>query len=119
MFECCLKHALFLEAFSQCTNYPVSQLAISKYMPYIFLWNMHKTLILPFLSLLQLSQEIQLRQNEASRESRKKEKMERELKQLHVDLENKVAEMKIMQQGMQKNKEELQKLEQQLKEQKV
>lgn len=37
MFECCLKHALFLEAFSQCTNYPVSQLAISKYMPYIFL----------------------------------------------------------------------------------
>lgn len=60
-----------------------------------------------------------MRQNEASRETRKKEKMERELKQLQNELEFKVADIKTMQQGLNKNKEELLKCEQQLKEQKV
>ncbi|KAM3835804.1 cilia- and flagella-associated protein 58 [Vipera latastei] len=67
----------------------------------------------------QLHQEIQMRQNEASRETRKKEKMERELKQLQNELEYKVADIKTMQQGLNKSKEELLKCEQQLKEQKI
>ncbi|XP_048360877.1 cilia- and flagella-associated protein 58 isoform X2 [Sphaerodactylus townsendi] len=78
-----------------------------------------KTKMMADSTISQLNQEIQLRQNEASRESRKKEKIERELKQLHLDLDNKMNEMKAMQQGLNKNKEELLRLEQQLKEQKI
>uniref|UniRef100_A0A8D0BN97 Cilia and flagella associated protein 58 n=1 Tax=Salvator merianae TaxID=96440 RepID=A0A8D0BN97_SALMN len=70
-------------------------------------------------TIAQLNQEIQLRQNEASRDARKKEKVEREMKQLQMELESKVTEMKTMQQGMNKSKEELLKVEQQLKEQKI
>ncbi|XP_058044179.1 cilia- and flagella-associated protein 58 [Ahaetulla prasina] len=70
-------------------------------------------------TIAQLHQEIQMRQNEASRETRKKEKMERELKQLQNELEFKVADIKTMQQGLNKSKEELLKCEQQLKEQKI
>lgn len=68
---------------------------------------------------MQLQQEIQVRQNEASRDSRRKDKLERELKQLQTELDNKITDMKTMQQAMNRNKEELLKLEQQLKEQKV
>lgn len=60
-----------------------------------------------------------MRQNEASRETRKKEKMERELKQLQNELEYKMTDIKTMQQCLNKSKEELLKCEQQLKEQKV
>ncbi|XP_042636749.1 cilia- and flagella-associated protein 58 [Orycteropus afer afer] len=67
----------------------------------------------------QFQQEIQLRQNEASRESRKKEKLEKELKQIQTDMDTKQSEIKALQQYVQKSKEELQKLEQQLKEQKI
>uniref|UniRef100_G3TWZ9 Cilia and flagella associated protein 58 n=1 Tax=Loxodonta africana TaxID=9785 RepID=G3TWZ9_LOXAF len=67
----------------------------------------------------QFQQEIQLRQNEASRESRKKEKLEKELKQIQTDMDSKQSEIKALQQYVQKSKEELQKLEQQLKEQKI
>ncbi|XP_026560435.1 cilia- and flagella-associated protein 58 [Pseudonaja textilis] len=70
-------------------------------------------------TIAQLHQEIQMRQNEASRETRKKEKMERELKQLQNELEFKIADIKTMQQGLNKSKEELLKCEQQLKEQKI
>uniref|UniRef100_A0A8C5WWS3 Cilia and flagella associated protein 58 n=1 Tax=Laticauda laticaudata TaxID=8630 RepID=A0A8C5WWS3_LATLA len=70
-------------------------------------------------TIAQLHQEIQMRQNEASRETRKKEKMERELKQLQNELELKIADIKTMQQGLNKSKEELLKCEQQLKEQKI
>lgn len=69
--------------------------------------------------LLQLQQEIQLHQNEASREARKKEKMERELKNLLAEMGNKQAEIKNLQQHIQRNKEEQLKMEQHLKEQKV
>ncbi|KAH0506977.1 Cilia- and flagella-associated protein 58 [Microtus ochrogaster] len=67
----------------------------------------------------QFQQEIQHRQNEASRESRKKEKLEKELKQIQTDMDSRQTEIKALQQYMQKSKEELQRLEQQLKEQKI
>uniref|UniRef100_A0A2K6SGQ3 Cilia and flagella associated protein 58 n=1 Tax=Saimiri boliviensis boliviensis TaxID=39432 RepID=A0A2K6SGQ3_SAIBB len=67
----------------------------------------------------QFQQEIQQRQNEASREFRKKEKLEKELKQIQADMDARQTEIKALQQYVQKSKEELQKLEQQLKEQKI
>ncbi|KAM4852432.1 cilia- and flagella-associated protein 58 [Thomomys bottae] len=67
----------------------------------------------------QYQQEIQHRQNEASRETRKKEKLEKELKQLQVDMDTRQTEIRALQQYVQKSKEELQRLEQQLKEQKI
>ncbi|XP_054546374.1 cilia- and flagella-associated protein 58-like [Talpa occidentalis] len=67
----------------------------------------------------QFQQEIQLRQNEASRETRKKEKLEKELKQIQTDMDTRQSEIKALQQYVQKSKEELQRLEQQLKEQKI
>ncbi|XP_068807258.1 cilia- and flagella-associated protein 58 [Struthio camelus] len=70
-------------------------------------------------SIMQLQQEIQLRQNEATREARKKEKMEKELKNLLAEMDNKQAEIKTLQQHIQKNKEEQLKVEQHLKEQKI
>lgn len=73
----------------------------------------------PLCSSPQFQQEIQHRQNEASRESRKKEKLEKELRQIQMDMDNKQTEIRALQQYMLKSKEELQRLEQQLKEQKV
>ncbi|NWI16614.1 CFA58 protein, partial [Crypturellus soui] len=70
-------------------------------------------------SIMELQQEIQLRQNEATREARKKEKMEKELKNLLAEMDSKQAEIKTLQQHMQKNKEEQLKVEQHLKEQKI
>ncbi|GAB5578766.1 cilia- and flagella-associated protein 58 isoform X3 [Prionailurus iriomotensis] len=67
----------------------------------------------------QFRQEIQQRQNEASRESRKKEKLEKELRQIQTDMDTRQTEIRALQQYVQKSKEELQKLEQQLKEQKI
>ncbi|XP_050813955.1 cilia- and flagella-associated protein 58 isoform X1 [Gopherus flavomarginatus] len=70
-------------------------------------------------SIDQFQQEIQMRQNEASRESRKKDKLEKELKHIQVEMDNKQSEIKALQQHVLKSKEELLKLEQQLKEQKI
>uniref|UniRef100_A0A8B9ZG90 Cilia and flagella associated protein 58 n=1 Tax=Anas platyrhynchos TaxID=8839 RepID=A0A8B9ZG90_ANAPL len=66
-----------------------------------------------------LQQEIQMRQNEASREARKKEKMEKELKNLQAEMDNKQSEIKNLQQVIHKNKEEQVKMERHLKEQKI
>ncbi|PKK28062.1 cilia and flagella associated protein 58 [Columba livia] len=70
-------------------------------------------------SLIQLQLEMQLRQNEVSREARKKEKMEKELKSLQDEIGKKQTEIKNLQQRIQKNKEEQQKMEHHLKEQKI
>ncbi|XP_065699778.1 cilia- and flagella-associated protein 58 [Patagioenas fasciata] len=70
-------------------------------------------------SLMQLQLEMQLRQNEVSREARKKEKMEKELKSLQDEIGKKQTEIKNLQQHIQKNKEEQQKMEHHLKEQKI
>uniref|UniRef100_A0A803JYP9 Cilia and flagella-associated protein 58 n=1 Tax=Xenopus tropicalis TaxID=8364 RepID=A0A803JYP9_XENTR len=69
--------------------------------------------------IIQFQQEIQMRQNEASRESRKKEKLEKDLRGLQSEAEAKQLEIKSMQQNLTRNKEELQRLEQQLKENKI
>ncbi|XP_043911882.1 cilia- and flagella-associated protein 58 [Protopterus annectens] len=70
-------------------------------------------------AIAQLQQDIQVRKNESSRETRRKEKMEKELKQLQADLDVKQVEIKQLQHHQQKNKEEQAKLEQLLKEQKI
>ncbi|NWS57230.1 CFA58 protein, partial [Chunga burmeisteri] len=70
-------------------------------------------------SVMQLQQEIQLRHNEASRDARKREKMENELKNLLAEIGNKQDEIKNLQQHIQKSKEEQLKMEQHLKEQKI
>ena len=68
---------------------------------------------------MQLNQDIQVRSNEAQRESRKKDKLERELKQSKADLDAKNSEIKSLTGQIEKHKTENQRLEQQLKEQKV
>ncbi|NXL98946.1 CFA58 protein, partial [Tyrannus savana] len=69
-------------------------------------------------SVLQLQQDIQLRQNEELREARKKEKMEIELTNLLAEMDKKQAEIQNLQQQIQRNKEEQLQMEQQLREQK-
>ncbi|NWR74985.1 CFA58 protein, partial [Centropus unirufus] len=70
-------------------------------------------------AVMQLQEEIQLQQNEASREARKKEKMEKELKDLLAEMSDKQAEIKNLQQHIERKKEEELKLEEHLKEQKI
>lgn len=67
----------------------------------------------------QLQQELQVQQNEISREMRLKEKLDKEVKQLHIDMESKMGEIKALNLQGQRGKEEQQRLEQQLKELKV
>ncbi|XP_076607181.1 cilia- and flagella-associated protein 58 [Chaetodon auriga] len=66
-----------------------------------------------------LQQELQVQQNEISREMRLKEKLDKEVKQLHVDMEAKMGDIKALNQQAQRAKEEQQRLEQQLKELKI
>ncbi|XP_036406733.1 cilia- and flagella-associated protein 58-like [Megalops cyprinoides] len=70
-------------------------------------------------TILQLQQDIQVRQNECSRETRRKEKLEKEVKQLHSELDAKQSEIKVLNLQSQRSKEEQQRLEQQLREQKI
>ncbi|XP_070700110.1 cilia- and flagella-associated protein 58 [Pempheris klunzingeri] len=67
----------------------------------------------------QLQQELQVQQNEISREMRLKEKLDKEVKQLHIDMEAKMGDIKALNVQGQRAKEEQQRLEQQLKELKV
>lgn len=67
----------------------------------------------------ELSQDIQVRNNEAQRETRKRDKMDREMKQTKADLDSKNSEIKAMQTQIQRYKEDITKLEQQLKEQRI
>ncbi|XP_041657963.1 cilia- and flagella-associated protein 58 [Cheilinus undulatus] len=67
----------------------------------------------------QLQQELQVQQNEISREMRFKEKLDKEVKQLHNDIEAKMADIKALNTQGQRAKDEQQRLEQQLKELKV
>ncbi|XP_063751732.1 cilia- and flagella-associated protein 58 isoform X2 [Eleginops maclovinus] len=70
-------------------------------------------------NIAQLQQELQVQQNEISREMRLKEKLDKEVKQLQVDMEAKVGEMKALNVQGQRAKEEQQRLEQQLRELKM
>ncbi|XP_068577374.1 cilia- and flagella-associated protein 58 [Cebidichthys violaceus] len=67
----------------------------------------------------QLQQELQVQQNESSREMRLKEKLDKEVKQLHIDMEAKMGDIKALSLQGQRAKEEQQRLEQQLKELKM
>ncbi|XP_023121554.1 cilia- and flagella-associated protein 58 [Amphiprion ocellaris] len=67
----------------------------------------------------QLQQELQVQQNEISREMRLKEKLDKEVKQLHIDMEARMGDIKALNLQGQKAKEEQQRLEQQLKELKI
>ncbi|ROL46490.1 Cilia- and flagella-associated protein 58 [Anabarilius grahami] len=66
-----------------------------------------------------LQQDIQVRQNEVQRETRRKEKLEKEVKQLQTDLESKQSEIKSLTQQSQRLQDDQQKLEQQLQEHKI
>ena len=68
---------------------------------------------------LQLNQDIQVRSNEAQREQRRKEKLDRELKQSKTELEQKTNEIKGMQTQSTRYRDDISRLETQLKEQKV
>ncbi|XP_063056102.1 cilia- and flagella-associated protein 58 [Engraulis encrasicolus] len=70
-------------------------------------------------AVLQLEQDIQVRQNECAREVRRREKLEKELKQLHTDLDTKVTDIKNLTQQTHRSKDEHQRLEQQLREQRI
>ncbi|XP_010021080.1 PREDICTED: coiled-coil domain-containing protein 147 [Nestor notabilis] len=70
-------------------------------------------------SIMQLQQDIQVQQNEVTREARKKEKLEKELKNLLAEMDDKQTEIKNLQKDIQRNKEEQLKMEQHLKEQKI
>ncbi|KAK3589418.1 hypothetical protein CHS0354_020747 [Potamilus streckersoni] len=67
----------------------------------------------------ELNQEIQMKNNEAQREARKRDKMDRELKQSKADLDTKSLDIKTMQTQIARYKEDITKLEQQLKEQRI
>lgn len=60
-----------------------------------------------------------MRQNECSRETRQKETLEKELKQLRADVEAQQLEMKAIIAQSQHGKDDQKKMEQQLYEQKV
>ncbi|XP_048103061.1 cilia- and flagella-associated protein 58 [Alosa alosa] len=70
-------------------------------------------------TITKMQQDIQVRQNECSRELRRREKLEKELRQLHADLDAKVADIKALTQQMQRSKDEQQRQEQQLREQRI
>uniref|UniRef100_F7BEI8 Cilia- and flagella-associated protein 58 n=2 Tax=Ciona intestinalis TaxID=7719 RepID=F7BEI8_CIOIN len=67
----------------------------------------------------ELQQDIQLKHNEVQRETRKREKMERELGNEKKDLESRVGEIKTLQNQLQRCKDDNTRLEQQLKEQRI
>uniref|UniRef100_A0A3P9P8R4 Cilia and flagella associated protein 58 n=1 Tax=Poecilia reticulata TaxID=8081 RepID=A0A3P9P8R4_POERE len=69
--------------------------------------------------ILKLQQELQVQQNELSRETRLKEKLDKEIQQLHTDMEAKMAEIRALTTQGQKAREEQQRLEQQLRDLKV
>ncbi|XP_029375725.1 cilia- and flagella-associated protein 58 [Echeneis naucrates] len=70
-------------------------------------------------SISQLQQELQVQQNEISREMRLKEKLDKEVKQLHIEMEAKMADIKALNLQGQRAKDEQQRMEQQLKELKI
>ncbi|XP_062457935.1 cilia- and flagella-associated protein 58 isoform X2 [Pezoporus occidentalis] len=70
-------------------------------------------------SIKQLQKDIQVQQYEVTRETRKKERLEKELKNLLAEMDDKQTEIKNLQQDIQRNKEEQLKMEQNLKEQKL
>ncbi|XP_057307305.1 cilia- and flagella-associated protein 58-like [Hydractinia symbiolongicarpus] len=71
------------------------------------------------LKISELKEDIQVKNNEAQREMRKKEKMEREFKESKSEAETKSLELKSKQIQLQRAQEETLRIEQQLKEQRI
>jgi len=67
----------------------------------------------------ELQQDLQIKHTEIQRETRKKEKVEREITLQKKDLENKTADIKSLQGQLQRGKDDYSRLEQQLKEQRI
>ncbi|XP_048407124.1 cilia- and flagella-associated protein 58 [Stegostoma tigrinum] len=67
----------------------------------------------------QLEHDIQMRENEIAREMRRKEKLQKELTRLKGELEDNQSEIKSLMAQQQKAKDDYQKLDLQLKEQKI
>jgi len=67
----------------------------------------------------QIQQDMQMKTNEIQREGRKKDRLERELRQAKVDLDTKVSEMKSLQQSLDQSTANVAKLNNDLKDQKV
>ncbi|XP_067858802.1 cilia- and flagella-associated protein 58 [Heptranchias perlo] len=70
-------------------------------------------------NMAQLQHDIEMRENEISREVRRKEKLSKELTHLKAELDENQAEIKLMIVQQQKAKDDQQKLDLQLKEQKI
>jgi hypothetical protein len=68
---------------------------------------------------MQLQQDIQMRTNEIQRENRKKDKLERELRQAKAELDTKVGEIRILQQNLEASSNAAAKTANELKEHKV
>jgi predicted nucleic acid-binding Zn-ribbon protein len=66
-----------------------------------------------------LQQDIQMRTNEIQRENRKKDKLERELRQAKADLDTKVGEIRVLQQNLESSTNLASKTANDLKEHKV
>jgi hypothetical protein len=60
-----------------------------------------------------------MKTNEIQREGRKKDKLERELRQTKAELDTRLAETKLLQQNLERNTNDAAKLNEQIKEQKV
>ncbi|KAK3729105.1 hypothetical protein RRG08_005477 [Elysia crispata] len=69
--------------------------------------------------IMELNQDIQVRNNEAQREARKRDKMERDLTQSKAELDARNSDIKNTQAQVERYKAEKDKLEQQLREQRV
>ena len=67
----------------------------------------------------QFKEEIQVQSNQARREARKGDELKKELSQAKSDLENRTAELKTKAENLQRAQEDITKLDQQLKEQRV
>lgn len=66
-----------------------------------------------------MNQDIQVRNNEAQREARKRDKLERDLTQTKSELDGKNSDIRNMQTQIDRYKQEKDKLDQQLREQRV
>jgi len=67
----------------------------------------------------QIQQDIQMKTNEIQREGRKKDRLERDLRQANADLDTKVVEIKNLQQNLEQSTNNVAKLNSDLKDQKV
>ena len=67
----------------------------------------------------QIQQDVQMKTNEIQREGRKKDKLERELRQAKADLDAKVADIKNLHQTLEYSSSNIAKLNGDLKDQKV